>query len=79
MRRIKSACLEQTVHFQLKDGVPHDQALRLMEEEYGAYKQSLARRHTKYKLLEEQRRQDGSLIIKLIKQYNDHDCGTYLE
>ena len=79
MRRIQPACLEQTVHFQLKDGVPQDMALRLLEEEYEAYKRHLERRKTKHKILEEKTQPDGSLIIKIIKQYNDHDCGSYLD
>lgn len=79
MRRIQSACLEQTVHFQLKDGVPKDMALRLLAEEYEAYKQHLERRKTKHKILEEDPQPDGSLVIKIIKQYNDHDCGSYLD
>jgi len=79
MRRIQSACLEQTVHFQLKDGAPKELALRLMREEYEAYKQHLAFRKTRYKILEEQFLTDGSLIIKIIKQYNDHNCGDYLD
>lgn len=79
MRRIQSACLEQTVHFQLKDGVEHDIALRLMWEEYEGYRLRLERRKTRYKILEETIQSDGSLVIRIIKQYNDHNCGNYLD
>lgn len=79
MRRIKSACLEQTVHFRLKEGVPREIALRLMQEEYQGYLHHMAYRKTRYKILEEIPQADGSLVIRIIKQYNDHDCGTYLD
>ncbi len=79
MRRIQAACLEQTVHFQLKDGLAHDLAIQLVKEEYEAYRLHLERRKIKYKIVEEKTQPDGSIIIKIKKQYNDHSCGTYLE
>lgn len=79
MRRIKAACLEQTVQFLLKDGVPQQTAREMMEQEYAEYKENLLRSKTRYKILEEDRRPDGSLVIRIIKQYNGHDCGTYLD
>ena len=39
MKRIKAACLEQTVHFQLKDDLGHAAAARAVKEEYEHYKQ----------------------------------------
>lgn len=79
MKRIQAACLEQTVHFQLKDGLSDDLARQLVKEEYEAYRIHLERRKTKYKILEEELQPDGSILIKIKKQYNDHDCGTYLD
>ena len=38
MKRIKAACLEQTVHFQLKDDLGHAAAARAVKEEYEHYK-----------------------------------------
>lgn len=34
MKRIQSACLSQTIHFQLKDGIPHEAAVQEAEREY---------------------------------------------
>ena len=79
MRRIHAACLEQTVHFQLKDGLDHGLAIQLVKEEYEAYRMHLERRKTQYKILDEQVLNDGSIVIKIKKQYNDHNCGTYLD
>ena len=50
-----------------------------VKEEYEHYKRQLDRKHTKYKIVEESIQPDGSIIIKVKKQYNDHDCGDYLD
>ena len=33
MKRIKAACICQTLHFMLKENVGHDYALKLVQEE----------------------------------------------
>lgn len=38
MKRIKSACLLQTIHFQLKEDIPHEAAVRGVREELEHYK-----------------------------------------
>ena len=50
MKRIKSACLLQTVHFR-----------------------------TAYKIEEEAVQPDGSVIVKIRKQYNNHNVGDYMD
>ncbi len=45
MKRIKYACLEQTIHFRLKEDIVHDEAVRLVREEvknYGVFQKPLA-------------------------------------
>lgn len=37
MKRIKAACLEQTIHFQLKEAAPPAAAAREIQNEYGRY------------------------------------------
>ncbi|QAT50288.1 hypothetical protein EQM14_11245 [Caproiciproducens sp. NJN-50] len=78
MKRIISACLEQTIHFQLKEDVGHDAAVRSVKEELDNYKVKLERNRTKYKIVEEVTQPDESVVIKIKKQYNNHDCGEYL-
>ena len=73
MKRIQSACICQTLHFQLKEGVVKDYAMRAVQEEVG-----LERSHTKYKIVEEHKETDGSIVIKIIKQYNSAPVGDYL-
>ena len=78
MKRIKAACICQTLHFKLKENVGHDYALKLVQEEVSHYKQSLERNHIQYKILEENTLEDGSIMIKIIKQYNQSPVGDYL-
>ena len=48
MKRIKAACICQTLHFLLKEDVGHDYAVKLVNEEVEHYKQTLQRRRTQY-------------------------------
>ena len=70
MKRIKAACLEQTIHFQLKDGI---------SPEYESYKGQMDRHKTQYKIIEEAEQPDGSLIVKIKKQNNAQPVGNYLD
>jgi len=79
MKRIKAACLEQTIHFQLKDGLSPEPARQQVRQEYEAYRLHLERSGTKYKILEEQEQPDGSLIIQIKKQNNAQPVGDYFE
>ena len=79
MKRVKAACICQTLHFMLKEDVEHDYAVSLVKEEVEHYKEGLKRNHTKYKLLEETGQSDGSIVIKVIKQYNSSPVGDYLD
>ena len=79
MKRILAACLQQTVHFKLKDGVDPRLGARLVREEYETYKLRLERSRTRYQILEESTQPDGSIIIKIKKQYNDSPCGEYFQ
>ncbi|WP_024861051.1 hypothetical protein [Ruminococcus flavefaciens] len=79
MKRIKEACICQTLHFLLKEETTRDYAVRLVREEIEKYKASLERTKTKYKIVEENEQADGSVIIKIIKQYNTAPVGSYLD
>jgi len=78
MKRIKAACICQTLHFMLKEDVAHDLARQQTAAEVEHYKQSLARNHTQHKIVEETVQPDGSVILKIIKQYNTSPVGNYL-
>lgn len=79
MKRIKAACLEQTIHFQLKEGVSSELATQQVRQEYESYKMQMNRNRTKYKIIEEAEQPDGSLIIKIKRQNNTQPVGGYLD
>jgi len=79
MKRVKAACICQTLHFLLKDDLGHDYAVKLVREEVEKYKASLERNRTKYKIVSEDTQQDGSIMLKIIKQYNTSPVGNYLD
>lgn len=78
MKRVKAACICQTLHFMLKEDVGHDYAVKLVNEEVDHYKKSLEQHRTQYKILEETTQPDGSIIVKIVKQYNQSPVGDYL-
>ena len=79
MKRIKAACLEQTIHFQLKDGISSELAKQQVRQEYESYKVQMDRHQTRYKIVEETEQPDGSLIIKIKRQNNTQPVGSYLD
>lgn len=78
MKRIKAACLEQTIHFMLKEDLPHDEAVQFVKAEYEHYLAQLERNRTQYRILEKTEQPDGFLLVKLKKQYNSYDCTPYM-
>lgn len=79
MKRIKSACLLQTIHFQLKEDVPHDATVRGVKDELENYKAQLKRNRTRFQIVSEEAQPDGSIILRLRKQYNNYSCEEYME
>lgn len=79
MKRVKAACICQTLHFQLKEDVPHDYAVKSVQEEVQLYKRTLDRNGAQYKIVDETVQPDGSILVKVIKQYNSSPVGNYLD
>ncbi len=79
MKRVKAACICQTLHFMPKDGVGREYAASMVKQEVEQYKKGLERNHTKYKIVEEAEQPDNSVIVKIIKQYNASPVGDYLD
>ncbi len=79
MKRVKAACICQTLHFMLKEDMPHDYAVKLVKEEVEGYKRGLDRNRTQYRIVEEAEQEDGSMMVKVIKQYNASPVGDYLK
>ena len=79
MKRVKAACITQTLHFLLKEDIGRDYALKLVCEEVKKYKEQLNKNNTQYKILSEETQADGSVIIEIKKQYNTSPIGNYLD
>ncbi|MBT2765054.1 hypothetical protein [Paenibacillus sp. ISL-20] len=79
MKRVLYACVEQTIHFRLKEEVELDVAAKAVRGELEDFKAGLERKRKKYKIIEEVNQPDGSIIVKLKRQYNDYNCSTYLD
>ena len=80
MKRIQSACVMQTLIFAQKPdmGYSTEQARRLNREEITRYKDAMDRAKTRYVLVSETEQDDGSIVIRIKKQYNDRaDVSEY--
>ena len=78
MKRVKAACICQTLHFMLKEDVEHSLAVQQVREDVERYKHALERNRTQYRIVEEKEQPDGSVMMKVIKQYNQCPVGDYL-
>lgn len=79
MKRVKAACIHQILHFMLKEDFGHEYAVKAVNEEVARYKIQLERSRTQYKILKEEKQEDGSVIIEIIKQYNTSPVGDFLK
>ena len=79
MKRIKAACIIQTVCFSNHDGETTEFAKKMIVREYEKYKDQLEKSSTKYRILSEKTNEDGSIIIEIKKQYNTSPVGKYLD
>ena len=82
MKRVKAACILQTLVFAQKDdlGLSRDSILESNRREFEHYKQTLERAHTRYQIVSYDEQEDGSLIVRVRKQYNDKaDVAEYFQ
>ena len=79
MKRIRAACLLQTICFQPKDDEPAEYGKQKVRQEYETYKTQMPQRGTAFKILEEVAQPDGSIVVKLKKQYNQQAVGDYFD
>ena len=79
MKRIKEACLLQTIHFQLKEDLGPDRLDGGVVLQVFLQQTQLDRSRTRYQITEEAEQPDGSILIHIKKQYNNHSCGAYMD
>ena len=73
MKRVKAACILQTLVFAQKDdcGLTREQQLKANHDDVNRYKSQMDRTRTRYQITEEPEQSDGSVLIRVRKQYND--------
>ena len=73
MKRVKAACILQTLIFQQKEdcGFTREQILKANRHEISRYKEILERTDTRYQIVSEEELENGSIILRVRKQYND--------
>ncbi len=82
MKRVKAGCILQTLVFSQKPemGYSKDRTLKLNHEEFEHYKATLERARTRYQIDETVEQEDGSLMVRVRKQYNDKtDVSEYFK
>lgn len=80
MKRVKAACILQTLVFAQKEdcGLTREQQLRLNRDEVSRYEATMDRSRTRYQITEETEQSDGSVIVRVRKQYSDRaDVSEY--
>ncbi|MBR4072083.1 MAG: hypothetical protein IKK26_05975 [Clostridia bacterium] len=73
MKRVKAACIFQTLVFTQKSelGYSRDEALGINRNEFQRYKDALEKAKTRYQITDTEETDDGSIIVRIRKQYND--------
>ena len=79
MKRIEAACVCQTLRFSAKEGMSRKYAAETIRSEIEYYKKKLEASRTAYKIVEQIEQPDGSVIVKVMKQYNYNPVGDYLK
>ena len=73
MKRVKAACILQTLVFSQKPemGYSKESALKINLEEIERYKKNLERTRTRYQIVDTAEQDDGSITVHVRKQYSD--------
>lgn len=82
MKRVKAACILQTLVFMQKDDgfLSKNAILEANRREVERYKQTMDRTHTRYQIVSQEEQEDGSIIVRIRKQYNDKaDVSEYFQ
>ena len=82
MKRVKAACILQTLIFAQKPEMNYskERALQINKEEFEHYKATLERTKTRYQITDVVEEDNGTLIVHVKKQLNDKtDTSEYFE
>ena len=69
MKRVKAACIQQTLVFMQKEdcGLSKASILETNRKELEHYKQTMDRTRTRYQIVSEEEQEDGSIIVRVRK------------
>lgn len=76
MKRVKAACLYQTLTFCLDPNYPKDEALEKVKNEVKAYK---LKKGPNLQILDEKLNEDGSVEIEVRKAVSGYSLGKYFD
>ena len=82
MKRVKAACILQTLVFMQKEdcGLSKNSIIEANRREFESYKQKMEATHTRYQIVSQEEQEDGSIIVRVRKQYNDKaDVNEYFQ
>lgn len=79
MKRVKSACLQQTIRFELNEKLEHAEAAAAALREAELYKKGLERKGIPFVVDSEVVLPDGTPELKIRRQYNNYSVGSYLD
>ena len=82
MKRVKAACVLQTLVFMQKEdcGLSRESIRNANRQEVSRYKQSMDRSHIRYQIVSEEELDNGSILVRVRKQYNDKaDVAEYFQ
>ncbi|MCR4962961.1 MAG: hypothetical protein K6B40_03680 [Firmicutes bacterium] len=82
MKRVKAACIFQTLVFSQKTEMDYrrEQVLKINHDEFERYKATLVRSGVRYQIDDTAEQEDGSLVVHVRKQYNDKaDVSEYFK
>lgn len=73
MKRVKAACIFQTLVFAQKEdcGLSRASILETNRRELSHYRESMDRAHTRYQIVSEEEQENGSIVVRVRKQYNE--------
>lgn len=79
MKRIKFACLSQTIRFERNEKLDPEEATQLALQERERYLKRLDDTKTVYRIDKQYQMPDGTPVLELRRQYNSYPIGTYLD
>ena len=82
MKRVQAACILQTLVFMQKEdcGLSKNSITEANRREFDSYKQKMEKARTRYQIVSQEEQDDGSLVVRVRKQYNDKaDVNEYFQ